>query len=50
VQRIDPNAVPAAIRAAYYDLLRALWDHGPLDGQLREMIRMRSAVLADCKL
>ena len=50
MQRIDPSALPAPIREAYHDLLRALWEHGPLDGQLRELIRMRSAVLADCKL
>ncbi len=48
--RIDTNALPPGIRDAYASLVRALWEHGVIDGQLREMIRMRSAVTADCKL
>ena len=48
--RINTGALPKPISEAYMGLLRSLWDHGVIDGQLREMIRMRSAVLADCHL
>jgi hypothetical protein len=47
---VDHGALPEGIRAAYFNLVQALWKHGTLDAQLKELIRMRSAVLADCKL
>ena len=46
---VDHGALPAGISAAYFNLIQALWKHGTLDGQLKELIRMRSAMLADCK-
>lgn len=49
VARVDTNALPAPISQAYLGLIRAIWDHGVLDGQLKEMVRMRSALLADCR-
>jgi len=48
IARIDTSALPAPISQAYLGLIRAIWDHGKLDGQLREMVRVRSAILADC--
>ena len=47
--RIDPAALPAPISQAFMGLIRAIWDHGTLDGQLKEMIRLRSAYLANCR-
>jgi hypothetical protein len=49
VGRVDTMALPAPIREAFLGLIRAIWDHGVLDPQLREMIRVRSAILADCR-
>jgi hypothetical protein len=46
---VDHGALPEGIRDAFFNLIQALWKHGTLDGQLKELIRMRSAVLADCK-
>ena len=43
-----PVELPAAIAAAYTALIRSLWTDGQLDPPLREMLRMRSAVLANC--
>jgi hypothetical protein len=43
-----PVGLPPAISAAYSALIKSLWTDGRLDPQLREMIRMRSAVLANC--
>jgi hypothetical protein len=43
-----PVELPAAVSAAYSALIKSLWTDGRLDPQLREMIRMRSAVLANC--
>ena len=47
--RIDHSALPAPISMAFLGLIQAIWDHGHLDGQLREMIRVRSAYLANCR-
>ena len=47
--RIDHSALPAPIGQAFLGFIQAIWDHGELDGQLREMIRMRSAYLANCR-
>ena len=47
--RIDHSALPAQISMAFLGLIQAIWDHGHLDGQLREMIRVRSAYLANCR-
>ena len=49
VARVDVSALPAPISHAFMGLIRAIWDHGKLDGQLKEMIRMRSAFLANCR-
>lgn len=49
VGRVDVNALPVPIRQAFLALIRSIWDHGQLDGQLKEMIRVRSAVLANCR-
>jgi len=46
---VDHGALPEGIREAFFNLIQALWKHGSLDGQLKELIRMRSALLADCK-
>jgi len=46
---VDHGALPEGIGAAFFNLIQALWKHGTLDGQLKELIRMRSAMLADCK-
>jgi hypothetical protein len=43
-----PIELPEAISGAYGALVRSLWTHGRLEPQLREMLRMRSAVLANC--
>jgi len=40
--------LPAEIAAATRKLIKSLWAHGKLEPQLREMLRMRSAVLANC--
>ena len=50
VARVDITALPEPISKAFLGLIQAIWDHGVLDGQLREMIRMRSALLANCRL
>ncbi len=47
--QVETGALPAPIQEAFFNLIRAFWDHGTLDGQIKEMIRMRSAMLADCK-
>ena len=41
--------LPGPVSEAYVDLLRALSEHGKIDAQLREMLRMKTAILADCK-
>jgi hypothetical protein len=46
---VDHGALHPQISAAFFGLIQALWKHGTLDGQLKELIRMRSAMLADCK-
>lgn len=47
IARIE-RTLPAPINEAFQALVRSLWEHGTLDHPLREMIRMRSAVLANC--
>jgi hypothetical protein len=49
VAKVDHGALPEGIRDAFFGLIRAIWEHGTLDAQLKELIRMRSATLADCK-
>ncbi len=49
VAKIDHGALPEGISRAFFQLIQAIWKHGTLDGQLKEMIRMRSAMLSDCK-
>jgi hypothetical protein len=49
VAQVDHGALAAPIRDAFFQLIQALWKHGTLDGQIKELIRMRSAILADCK-
>lgn len=46
---VDHGALPRGIQEAFFGLIQALWKHGTLDPQIKELIRMRSAVLADCK-
>ena len=50
VSRIDHTALPLPIQRAYGQLVEALWQHGCLEPQLRELIRMRGAVEVDCRL
>jgi len=45
----DPDAMPQPIYDAYSAFIKALWRHGRLEAPLREMLRMRSAQLADCR-
>ena len=40
---------PAPIHEAYFNYIQTFWDHGELDPQIKELIRMRSAMNADCK-
>ena len=47
--KIDHEALPPGISAAYFQFIQSFWKYGKLDGQIKEMIRMRSAMLADCK-
>lgn len=47
--QVDTGALPGPIQEAFFNLIRSFWEHGALDGQIKEMIRMRSAVLVDCK-
>ncbi len=47
--KVDHGALPEGIRDAFFKLIQSIWEHGTLDGGLKEMIRMRSAMLADCK-
>ena len=46
---VDASELPSQIQAAYFNFIRSIWDHGTIDGQIKEMIRMRSAILVDCK-
>jgi len=46
---VDVSELPGQIQAAYFNFIRSIWDHGTIDGQIKEMIRMRSAILVDCK-
>ena len=41
-------AIPKTIEA-YNAMARALWTEGSLDNRLREMLRLRSAQLAQCQ-
>ena len=49
VAKVDIQALPAPIHEAFFDYIQTFWKHGELDPQVKELIRMRSAVLADCK-
>ncbi len=49
VAKVDHGALPAEIQQAFFGLIQALWKHGTLDPQIKELVRMRSATLADCK-
>ncbi len=49
VAQVDHSALPEGIRQAYFELIQSIWKYGQLDPQIKEMIRMRSAMLADCK-
>ncbi|NQZ95818.1 MAG: hypothetical protein HRU01_04850 [Myxococcales bacterium] len=49
VAHIDQSELPAPIQEAFFAFIRSFWEHGQLDGQIKEMIRMRSAILVDCK-
>ncbi len=49
VAKVDHSALPAEIQKAFFGLIQAIWKHGTLDAQIKELIRMRSATLADCK-
>ena len=47
--QVDTGKLPGPIQEAFFELIRSFWEYGTLDGQLKEMIRMRSAILVDCK-
>jgi len=49
VAKVDVQALPAPIHEAYFKFVQTFWDHGLLDPQVKELIRMRSAINADCK-
>ena len=49
VAKGDIQALPAPIHEAFFDYIQTFWEHGELDPQIKELIRMRSAILADCK-
>ena len=49
VAKIDHRQLPAGIQKAYFDFIQSMWKHGTLDPQIKELMRMRSATLADCK-
>ena len=49
VAKVDIQALPAPIHEAFFNYIQTFWKHGKLDPQLKELIRMRSAVMADCK-
>ena len=49
VSKINKEALPPGISAAYFEFIQSFWKYGKLDPQIKEMIRMRSAMLADCK-
>ena len=49
VAKVNHEALPVEIRDAFFGLIQSIWKHGKLDPQIKEMIRMRSAMLADCK-
>lgn len=49
VAKVDIQALPAPIHEAFFNYIQTFWEHGELDPQIKELIRMRSAVLADCK-
>jgi hypothetical protein len=42
--------MPASMFNAYREMLRAMWQDSTLDLSLREMLRLKSAQLARCKL
>lgn len=49
VAKVDAGALPKGIMSAYFRFIQSFWEHGTLDPQLKELIRMRSATLSDCK-
>ena len=49
VAKVDIQALPAPIHEAFFDYIQTFWEHGELDPQIKELIRRRSAILADCK-
>ena len=49
VAKVDIQALPAPIHEAFFDYIQTFWEHGELDPQIKELIRMRSAMVADCK-
>ena len=49
VAKVDNGALPKGIQEAYFAFIQSIWKHGTLEGQIKELIRMRSAMLADCK-
>jgi len=46
--QVDADKLPGPIQEAFFNLIRSFWENGTLDGQIKEMIRMRSAFLVDC--
>ena len=49
VAKVDHGALAPQIQEAYLNLIQSMWKYGKLDGQIKELIRMRSAMLVDCK-
>ncbi|MCH2173032.1 hypothetical protein MK489_19815 [Myxococcota bacterium] len=49
VAQVDIQALPAPIHEAFFNYIQTFWEHGELDPQVKELIRMRSAMVADCK-
>ena len=49
VAKIDHGQLPEGIREAFFNFIQSMWRDGTLDPQIKELMRMRSATLADCK-
>ena len=49
VAKVEVQALPAPIHEAFFNYNQTFWEYGELDPQIKELIRMRSAINADCK-
>ena len=49
VANVEIQALPAPIHEAYFNYIQSFWKYGELDPQIKELVRMRSAMAVDCK-